>query len=148
MIWDPRRRAVVMFGGIADTVVLADTWTWNGTAWTKLNPIASPPERRGMAMALEGSGAILMFGGESGEPGLLSEVWRLAAETNLEPVERCAIWGVDEDGDKLTTCNDPDCSWRCAPLCAIGGSCTSPSCGDLTCSALEDYLMCPADCPQ
>lgn len=146
MVYDLRRRAVVLFGGIADTEVLGDTWTWNGIQWTKLAPITSAPGRRGMTMALDRTGAVVMFGGETSEPGLVSDVWRLAAETNLEPVERCAISNVDEDGDGLTTCDDPDCAWRCEPLCAFGGSCTSPRCGDGTCGPVEDHVMCPADC--
>lgn len=146
MVYDQRRRAVVMFGGTADTLVLGDTWTWNGTAWVKLSPITSPPGRRAMTMSVENSGGIVMFGGENAEIGQRRDIWRLASETNLEPVERCAIAAVDEDGDGLPTCEDPDCGWRCAPLCSLGGSCTSPSCGDGTCSAVEDHVMCPADC--
>lgn len=64
-----------------------------------------------------------------------------------DPRERCD--GSDADADGLTRCADPDCWWRCTPLCAsgeLGCAPNAPRCGDGTCSALEDAALCPADC--
>ena len=43
---------VVLFGGLTiepgpaqQTVVLGDTWTWDGGAWTEERPPISPPAR-------------------------------------------------------------------------------------------------------
>src|SRR5436305_1246047 len=40
-----------------------DTWTWDGTTWTKLAPAASPPARMNHAMATLGN-KVILFGGE------------------------------------------------------------------------------------
>jgi len=146
MVYDPRRGAVVMFGGSIEAVFRADSWQWDGAAWTQLSPITSPPARRAMTIATDVTGGLVIFGGESEAAGNLTDVWRLGAETNTAPIERCAVGGVDEDGDGLATCDDPDCGLRCAPLCPLGTSCTGPSCGDGMCGAVEDYVLCPADC--
>lgn len=38
MAWDPISRRVIMYGGIDDFgSYVADTWTWNGTEWKKLD---------------------------------------------------------------------------------------------------------------
>jgi hypothetical protein len=45
---------VVLFGGAtsvnADGPVLADTWTWDGAAWTQLD-VVGPPARQSASMA-------------------------------------------------------------------------------------------------
>jgi hypothetical protein len=44
--YDPVLRRVILFGGEVFTVVrrrFADTWAWDGTAWSKLAPPQSPP---------------------------------------------------------------------------------------------------------
>jgi hypothetical protein len=38
MAYDEQRRRVVLFGGNDDSGILADTWEWDGTSWTRIAP--------------------------------------------------------------------------------------------------------------
>ncbi|MGA8015919.1 MAG: hypothetical protein WCB85_08390, partial [Candidatus Dormiibacterota bacterium] len=56
MAYDAATRTVILFGGLAfrgsfGQSALDDTWSWNGSHWTELNPASSPP---GLAAALMG----------------------------------------------------------------------------------------------
>ncbi|MBA3455450.1 MAG: hypothetical protein H0T42_20325 [Deltaproteobacteria bacterium] len=143
LAYDPRRRAVVMFGGTDGAGALRDTWSWNGIAWKKINVLVAAPARSGLTMAQDNSGTMMVIGGQPST----NDIWRLQSSTTFEATERCEVATADEDGDGLPGCADPDCGARCRPLCPLGEDCGGPHCGDLTCSAVEDYLICPADCP-
>lgn len=89
--WDPSRQQVLFFGGSTaglsfDGVQLrgepsADTWAWNGTAWTELIPPASPPPRFGHVMAVERAhGRLMLFGGKDAT-GLLDDTWEWTGVT-------------------------------------------------------------------
>jgi hypothetical protein len=69
-------------------------------------------------------------------------------ESAVHPADRCMRAADDTDGDGLAGCADPDCFARCRPMCSPGAPCDAsyPHCGDGTCSAVEDYLICPDDC--
>ncbi|MFO1076595.1 MAG: hypothetical protein U1E73_02595 [Planctomycetota bacterium] len=65
MVFDSRRGECVLFGGVTFGTVFAETWTWNGTAWTQRSPQHSPPggfgslvfdEARDVAVWYDGSG--------------------------------------------------------------------------------------------
>lgn len=46
--------------------LLAETWAWDGTAWSHLSPATEPPAERGAAMAVDPiSGHLLLMGGDS-----------------------------------------------------------------------------------
>lgn len=68
--YDAATRTVLLFGGegmISEGEYggLSDTWSWNGTTWTKLSPAASPAARYGASMAYDpGTNAMLLFGDE------------------------------------------------------------------------------------
>jgi cysteine-rich repeat protein len=66
----------VMFGGtnFIGPSGYADTWLWDGTAWTQASPSRSPPARDSHAMAGLGDGHIVMFGGESAT-AMLGDTW-------------------------------------------------------------------------
>jgi hypothetical protein len=74
MAYDPRRRALVLFGGSGGP--LGDTWSWNGRAWTRLEvPLA--PGRFNTVMAWDPSARRLVrFGGWDGT-GRTSDTWEL-----------------------------------------------------------------------
>jgi hypothetical protein len=60
--------------------VLGDTWTWDGTTWTKQAPAASPPPRYGAVMAYDAAtSTAVLFGGNDGvnggSAGLLGDTW-------------------------------------------------------------------------
>ena len=52
---------------------LGQTWEWDGTTWTQLNPPTSPPARTGHAMATLGN-KVMLFGGV-GASGSLDDTW-------------------------------------------------------------------------
>ena len=67
MAYDARRRRIVMFGGTAGALPLADTWEWNEGKWTQVNDIG-PAARFGHAIAYDAARAVVvLFGGGSGE---------------------------------------------------------------------------------
>jgi MYXO-CTERM domain-containing protein len=79
MAYDELNAKTVMFGGQGATA-LGDTWLWSGATdtWTQActgaNPCSSQPSARvAPAMAYEGGGKILLFGGGNG--ALNSETW-------------------------------------------------------------------------
>lgn len=71
---------VVVFGGRGQSAtdgVLSDTWTWNGTAWTKEAPVTVPFGRFKSEMAylnVSGAGKAILFGG-SNVLNFLNETW-------------------------------------------------------------------------
>ena len=64
MAYDAAHADTVLFGGIGPHGLLDDTWTWDGTDWTKASPVHSPPARSGFAMTYDAThGRIVLFGG-------------------------------------------------------------------------------------
>jgi hypothetical protein len=68
----------VIFGGIGDTAVggtagLADTYEWDGTAWTK-REVVGPSARWSHEMATL-NGKVVLFGGFNQEDWYLGETW-------------------------------------------------------------------------
>ncbi len=51
LAFDPAAGGVLMYGGLvqlaAGTIVTNDTWTWNGTDWTRHHPMTPPSSRSG-----------------------------------------------------------------------------------------------------
>jgi hypothetical protein len=70
MCLDSGRGRVVMFGGDGGFPVpgsLADTWEWDGTAWTLRSSAISPTARSGHAMAYDANrGRTVLYGGNWG----------------------------------------------------------------------------------
>lgn len=44
-VYDAKNKRSVMFGGYDGITYLRDTWTWNGTRWTRLDRKDAPPSR-------------------------------------------------------------------------------------------------------
>ena len=60
--------SLLIFGGEdTDFEPLGDTWRYDGTAWTQLQPAHSPSPRRG-AVAAAFDGTIVLFGGDTLPP--------------------------------------------------------------------------------
>jgi hypothetical protein len=77
--YDPTIHELVLFGGYSYSggVYHNDTWTWNGTTWTLLNPATSPPARQGAPMAFDadpGVDQLVLFGGVSSS-AVLNDTW-------------------------------------------------------------------------
>jgi Galactose oxidase, central domain len=73
MAYDAARDKLVLFGGTGEHetrengLQLNDTWTWDGTTWTKQQPRTSPPAREGASMAYDAATrTVVLFGGVSG----------------------------------------------------------------------------------
>lgn len=154
LAYDPNLRRTIAFGGNeAGAEPVADTWTWDGTAWTELPIASTPPPRNQQAMAIDPTRAsLVMFGGSvNDEPILPSETWVFRyARSALDVLdERCRL-NIDADDDGLSSCMDPDCWATCTPSCSPGQTCdpAAARCGDGTCnSALESSINCATDCP-
>jgi len=74
MVFDAATNNVVLFGGFNGSS-FAETWTWNGSAWTKLAPATSPPALRGASMVYDAAtNNVVLFGGLS-TTGLVADTW-------------------------------------------------------------------------
>ena len=80
MAYDAAIGKIVLFGGFGPSglgfnVFYGDTWTYNGTTWTKEAPATSPRARQSASMAYDAAiGEIVVFSG-SGESGAVSDTW-------------------------------------------------------------------------
>jgi len=84
MAYDAGTRTVVLFGGEGNVSPdgigpFSDTWTWDGTTWSRRHPSTSPAARRSAPMASYPPGdGVLLFGGDIGAgmaPNFVSELW-------------------------------------------------------------------------
>jgi hypothetical protein len=80
MAYDAANGTVVLYGGNvggSGGTDLGDTWTWDGTTWTRQHPAASPPTLSYAAMAYDaGTGTVVLFGGEAGlDAQLVNDTW-------------------------------------------------------------------------
>ena len=78
----------------------------------------------------EGYGAVTISDTETGEERI---------RIPIDSVERCDD-GIDNDGDGLPDCADPDCEWA---TCDDGNSCTQGKCREGTCA--PTYELCCHD---
>jgi hypothetical protein len=84
-----------------------DTWSWDGTTWTLLNPAASPPSRTGAAIADAGAHSrIVLFGGSASADGRspladtwtwVGTTWQRQAPAMSPPARSGAISALDTD---------------------------------------------------
>jgi len=80
---------MVLFGGAPQNggAPFGDTWLWNGTAWTQLNPATSPSPRFGAAIARLPGGDAVLFGGASSNAvgAVLGDIWFFDGSTWSQP---------------------------------------------------------------
>jgi len=73
MAYDAARNVVLLFGGGG----LNDTWIWDGTLWTQLNPPQIPPPRTSACMTYDSlHHTVLLFGGVSVGGLPLADTWQ------------------------------------------------------------------------
>lgn len=61
--YDAANHSVVLFGGQGRSTTFADTWIWNGSAWTQAHPATSPPALDSPQMTYDPvSGDVLLVG--------------------------------------------------------------------------------------
>jgi len=79
MAYDAATRTVVLFGGSEPhhSGALNQTWTWNGSAWTKQTPATSPPARGLASMAYDAATRkVVLFAGRTFRNAiLLNDTW-------------------------------------------------------------------------
>jgi hypothetical protein len=78
MAYDSIRKRIVLFGGSSTFNQtfgnLNDTWEWDGTNWTKLNPTTKPSFRSNGAMAFDAArGKVVLFGGSDAVSGISTD---------------------------------------------------------------------------
>ena len=76
MVYDSSRARLVLFGGLTG-LQLQDTWEWDGTSWTQINPVVMPPARADHAMAYDPIREVtVMFGGRvAGSSNSVQDTW-------------------------------------------------------------------------
>jgi hypothetical protein len=78
MAYDAATGTVVLFGGNAgpgNATPLADTWTWDGTTWTRQHPAVHPSARYYAAMAYDdATSTAVLFGGSNGTTSSLGDL--------------------------------------------------------------------------
>lgn len=79
MVYDAAHGQVVLFGGTTNGSGAAqysnETWTWDGTDWTKQSPTTLPPGRYDTSLAYdEARQAVVLFGGTNAS-ATLSDTW-------------------------------------------------------------------------
>jgi len=83
MAYDKISGTLILFGGYSNgSVLLNDTWSFDGTTWTNLNLTNPPSPRYFASMAYdEISGKIILFGGAGEDIVLFNETWRFDGTT-------------------------------------------------------------------
>jgi hypothetical protein len=75
MVYDPRRRRTVLFGGVSGTAHYNDAWDWDGAAWTRPDPADKPSGRARHGMVFDAKlGKAVVFGGWNGLADL-NDTW-------------------------------------------------------------------------
>src|SRR5438094_453033 len=88
LLSDAARGSVVLFGGFDEVFgnfqLENDTWTWDGTTWTQLQPLTSPAARQYYAMAYDAArGRVVLFGGATqlNGGGIAQDTWEFDGTT-------------------------------------------------------------------
>ncbi len=84
MAYDADRQRTVLFGGQNGPAfgqgVLGDTWEYDGTAWTQVQPAASPSPRTFVKMVYDAPRRrMVLFGGYNGTQ-MVNDTWELVSE--------------------------------------------------------------------
>ncbi|MBY0263075.1 MAG: hypothetical protein K2Q20_12075, partial [Phycisphaerales bacterium] len=105
--YDAARQKVVLFGGLQgfdfatfQSILLNDTWTFDGVAWTQLSPAVSPTPRASFQLAYDPvRQKTVLFGGENANGQLLGDTWEFdgttwaQVNTPVSPTPR-AVYGM------------------------------------------------------
>ncbi len=142
MVYDPALGQVLLFGGTTESVgntgtisypMYGGTWAWDGSAWAKLAPAASPASRFAAAMAYDpATGQPLLFGGSTSFAGAYRQgTWDFqtapGAPTSVtaSPGDQSAYvaWAAPPNGGtaitSYTVTPSPGCA-SCSGLTVIG----------------------------
>lgn len=75
--YDEARSQTVLFGGsnLTGSTLYADTWLWDGTAWTLAPAVSSPPPRTSHATAYDRDAAEIVVHGGLSASGVSNQTW-------------------------------------------------------------------------
>ena len=82
----------VLFGGYGNAgnpngTIYGDTWAWNGTTWTQLSPLVSPPARAGESLIYDAVlNELVLVGGSPGYPHAYDDTWAFPSNYALPTV--------------------------------------------------------------
>jgi hypothetical protein len=118
LTWDPTLGVTVLFGGSGTPVgtaatPLADTWSWDGSAWSQAVPVASPPARtQAVADFTTSLGGVVVTTG-TGATGALDDTWTYDGTT----------WNALPAATPLAARSDAAAAWDAATqqLVVFGG---------------------------
>jgi hypothetical protein len=68
MVYDSKRRKVILFGGANQQRNNNDTWEWDGAAWRKLAETGPEPRARHRLAFDSRRGVIVLYGGNGAKP--------------------------------------------------------------------------------
>ena len=101
MAYDAATGTAVLFGGVGGRLKIlkfADTWTWDGSTWTKQAPTAHPPPLVGTGMAYDAATrTAVLFGGASVKTGRDAGgtwTWDGSTWTKQAPAASPPAWGA------------------------------------------------------
>ncbi|HZN40178.1 MAG TPA: kelch repeat-containing protein, partial [Planctomycetota bacterium] len=97
MAFDVATGTTILFGGsaLSGGTPVAETWRWNGTTWTLLQPAQSPPALLAHAMVTDlPNGRIVLFGGRDSSAAQTAQTWTFDGTTwsqlvGPQPPPRC-----------------------------------------------------------
>ena len=98
MAYDVARHRVVLFGGAVEQpggrVFSGDTWDFDGRAWIRRTPLASPSARYAAGVTYDsGRDRLLVFGGQGPGAARLGDLWEWDGENWSVPSEALAHEG-------------------------------------------------------
>ncbi len=113
------RGSVLIFGGELGTTPNNRLWEFDDTTWTEIVVTNPPVPRKSPHLAWDPvQDQVLLSGGDPQD-----DTWQLQW-SSATPDERCDD-GMDQDGDGLIDCADPDCE---EAACGSGLVCRAGSC--------------------
>ena len=130
MAYDAASANTVLFSGdvCGSSCVMGpnDTWTWNGSTWTKQTPSTSPPARYWSAMTFDSTrNVVLLYGGVAASGDDLSDTWEWngSSWTQMSPAKNPGA------RDSLALTYD---STRQVAVLFGGEKCNNMACSSLT----------------
>ena len=98
MVYDSMREVCLLFGGgnnrLDPMEEYNETWKWDGSNWTKLNPVSSPSTRISHSMAFDSiRGKVVLFGGSHfGVASPENDTWEWDGSNWTEIVTPTEAW--------------------------------------------------------